>query len=64
MNTVPPVPNTSSDSVLAVSAGERLMAQRKEQLFSLDHAVQNPWPWAGGIALIALFALWHVLHFP
>ena len=60
MNTVPPVPNTPTDPILAVSAGERLMAKRKEQLFSLDHAMQNPWPWAGGIALITLFSLWHI----
>lgn len=60
MNTVPPVPNAPSDSILTVSAGERLMATRKEQLFSLDHAMQNPWPWAGGTVLIALFALWHI----
>lgn len=60
MNTVSPVPNGPPDPILAVSAGERLMAERKEQLFSLDHAMQNPWPWAGGIALISLFALWHV----
>ncbi len=60
MNTVPPVPNTPTDPILAVSAGERLMAKRKEQLFSLDHALQNPWPWAGGIALITLFSLWHI----
>ncbi|MGQ7845404.1 TRAP transporter permease [Granulosicoccus sp. 3-233] len=60
MNTVPPVPNTPTDPILAVSAGERLMAKRKEQLFSLDHAMQNPWPWAGGLALITLFSLWHI----
>ncbi|NND91292.1 MAG: TRAP transporter fused permease subunit [Granulosicoccus sp.] len=36
------------------------MAERKRRLFSLDHALQEPWPWAGGIALISLFALWHV----
>ncbi len=60
MNTVSPVPNPPTDSILAVSAGERLMAKRKEQLFSLDHAMQNPWPWAGGIALITLFSLWHI----
>ena len=60
MNTVPPVPNTPTDPILAESAGERLMATRKAQLFSLDHALQNPWPWAGGIALITLFSLWHI----
>lgn len=60
MNTVPSVPDSPADPILAVTAGEKLMAERKQQLFSLDHALHNPWPWAGGIALIALFALWHV----
>jgi len=32
----------------------------KTQLYSLDYAASNPWPWAFGICLISAFALWHV----
>ena len=32
----------------------------RSKLFSLDYASQNLWPWAFGVALISLFALWHV----
>lgn len=33
---------------------------RKARLFSLDHALQNPWPWLPGIFLIGAFGLWHL----
>ncbi len=32
----------------------------KTQLYSLDFAASNPWPWAIGIGLVSAFALWHV----
>ena len=32
----------------------------RSKLFSLDYASQNLWPWAFGVALISVFALWHV----
>lgn len=32
----------------------------KAKLYSLEHAQQNPLPWALGIGLISLFAIWHV----
>lgn len=36
------------------------LALRKSRLFSLDHAMQNPWPWALSFVLICLFAVWHI----
>ena len=36
------------------------LTQRKLNLYSLDHAVSHPWPWAFGILLISAFAIWHV----
>ncbi len=36
------------------------LALRKSRLYSLDHAVTHPWPWALSVALIAAFAIWHV----
>lgn len=39
---------------------EHDLAARKARLYSLDHALENPWPWGLGIALIAAFAIWHV----
>ncbi len=35
-------------------------ADVKSKLYSLEYAKENPLPWALGIVLIALFALWHV----
>jgi len=32
----------------------------KERLYSLDHAIANPLPWALGVLFIAAFAIWHV----
>lgn len=32
----------------------------RSKLFSLDYAAQNLWPWAFGVAIISVFALWHV----
>jgi len=32
----------------------------KSKLYSLEYAKSDPLPWAIGIALIALFALWHI----
>ena len=32
----------------------------KDRLYSLDHAIANPWPWALGILFTAAFAIWHV----
>jgi len=33
----------------------------KAQLFSLDHALSNPWPWLPGVILIGAFGLWHLV---
>ncbi|MFK8076252.1 MAG: TRAP transporter permease [Granulosicoccus sp.] len=32
----------------------------RSKLFSLDYASQHLWPWAFGVVLISLFAIWHV----
>ena len=33
---------------------------RKARLFSLDYALQNPWPWLPGVLLISMFGIWHL----
>ena len=40
-----------------VAQGE---VDRKARLFSLDHALQNPWPWLPGVLLISMFGIWHL----
>ncbi len=32
----------------------------KSKLYSLDYALKNPLPWALGVVVISVFALWHV----
>ncbi|MBX2882443.1 MAG: TRAP transporter fused permease subunit [Granulosicoccus sp.] len=36
------------------------LAERKARLFSLDHAIEKPWPWMFGVIFISAFALWHI----
>ncbi len=36
------------------------LAGIKERLFSIDHAIANPWPWRVTILGICLFAIWHI----
>lgn len=35
-------------------------ADIKSKLYSLDYAKKDPFPWAIGVVLISLFAIWHV----
>jgi len=36
------------------------MADFKSRLYSLDNALENPWPWLPGVLLISAFGIWHL----
>ena len=50
----------STTSLSAIAALESDEVARKSRLYSLDYALQNPWPWLPGVLLISLFGLWHL----
>ncbi|MFK7997500.1 MAG: TRAP transporter permease [Granulosicoccus sp.] len=50
----------SAKSTLEPSDLELDSAGRKARLFSLDYALQNPWPWLPGVLFTVVFGIWHL----
>jgi len=50
-----------AEKTLEASDAEASAEGRSSRLFSLNYALQNPWPWLPGILLIASFGVWHLV---